>query len=195
MILMAMGASPRWSAINNQIQVAADEFYRYSPTIFLRYGYWVRRCCSGMILSRFCEVEAYLPSTSSVGTAHASAAANCAHGAGWLLPPADVDVLPGAAVCVADPVPAPVPFPPAGARAGEDVALPGMPLTVVLGINGTPFIMACTAIPSPTLIQSSYTHTNKALANGSPAEVGKICAVNSVSISGRRTRIKLGLLP
>lgn len=61
-------------------------------------------------------------------------------------------MLPGTAVCVADPVPVPVPVP---LPAGEEAAFPGVPLTVVLGINGTPFIAACTAMPSPTLIQSS----------------------------------------
>lgn len=65
-------------------------------------------------------------------------------------------MLPGAAVCAADPAPVPVPVP---LPAGEEAALPGVPLTVVLGMNGTLFIAACTAMPSPTLIQSSCAHT------------------------------------
>lgn len=67
-------------------------------------------------------------------------------------------MLPGSAVCVADPVPVPVPVLLPG---WEEAALPGAGLTVGLGINGTPFIMACTAMPSPTLIQSSCTHTQR----------------------------------
>lgn len=67
-------------------------------------------------------------------------------------------MLPVTAVCVADTDPAPVPVPVPFTAGVEEAALPGVPLTVVLGINGTPFIIAWTAIPSPTLIQSSYTH-------------------------------------
>lgn len=66
-------------------------------------------------------------------------------------------MLPATAVCVADPVPVPVPVP---LPAGEEAAVLGVALTVVLGINGTPFIAACTTIPSPTLIQSSCARTH-----------------------------------
>lgn len=69
-------------------------------------------------------------------------------------------MLPGTAVCVADPVPVPVPVPVPLPAGEEEAALPGVPLTVVLGINGTPFIAACTAMPSPTLIQSSCAQTH-----------------------------------
>lgn len=127
----------------------------------------VRGRCSGMFLFCLRTITAYL-FASRAKTAHASMAEIWVDSAGWLSPAED-DVLPGSAVCVvdADPdaVPLPVPFP----TGVEEAAVPGVPLTVVLGMNGTPFIIACTAIPSPTLIQSScaHTHTNRMSADSS----------------------------
>lgn len=107
-----------------------------------------------MLVSRTCATEAYTPS-SRANNAQASIAVIWTDGAGWLAP-REEDALPATAVCVADPVPAPVAVP---FVAGEEAAALGVPLTVVLGTNGTPFIAACTSMPSPTLIQSSWVHT------------------------------------
>lgn len=93
-----------------------------------------------MFLFRARAIGAYL-FASRTKPAHASIAGIWLDGDSWLSPAED-DVLPGSAVCVvdADPeaVPLPVPFP----TGVEEAAVPGVPLTVVLGINGTPFIIA-----------------------------------------------------
>lgn len=107
-----------------------------------------------MLVSRTCATEAYT-SINRTNAAQASIAGIWTDGAGWLAP-REEDALPATAVCVADPVPAPVAVP---FVAGEEAAVPGVPLTVVLGTNGTPFIAACTSMPSPTLIQSSCMRT------------------------------------
>lgn len=105
-----------------------------------------------MLVCRTCATEAY-PSINRTNSAQARIAVIWTDGAGWLAP-REEDALPATAVCVAEPVPVAVPF-----LAGEEAAVLGDPLTVVLGTNGTPFIAACTTMPSPTLIQSSWVHT------------------------------------
>lgn len=97
--------------------------------------------------------------TSSSNTAHAAIAATWDDGAGRLSP-REEGVLPAKVVCVGVPAPAPAPAPTAVAFPADEAAvLPGSPLAAGLaaglGTNGTPFIIACTAMPSPTLIQSS----------------------------------------
>lgn len=105
-----------------------------------------------MLVFRACAAEAYT-FIDRANNAQASIAVIWTDGAGWLAP-REEDAPPATAVCVADPVPVAVPF-----VAGEEAAVLGVPLTVVLGTNGTPFIAACTSMPSPTLIQSSCMRT------------------------------------
>ena len=145
-----------------------------------------------MLVSLICATEAYI-SINRTNTAQASIAVIWTDGAGWLAP-REEGALPATAVCVADPAPVPIAV---LIIAMEEAAVPGFGLTVVLGTNGTPFIAACTAMPSPTLIQSSYMRTTRS-ASGSLAERKRDNAErNAVCIPEEEepTRMKLGLLP
>lgn len=93
-----------------------------------------------MFLFRARAMGAYL-FASKTTTVHASIAEIWLDDDGWLSP-AEVDVLPGSAVCVVDADPEADPLPVPFTTGVEEAEVPGVPVTVVLGINGTPFIIA-----------------------------------------------------
>lgn len=141
-----------------------------------------------MLVSLICATEAYT-SINRTNTAQASIAVIWTDGAGWLAP-REEGALPETAVCVADPAPVPIAV---LIIAMEEAAVPGFGLTVVLGTNGTPFIAACTAMPSPTLIQSSCMHTRCQLV--APLLKERLRKGMWFASQEEPTRMKLGLLP